>query len=104
MVKRNSSGPGRGRIIVQHAKTGGMYELTGTAKLESSGQELTIYTSMEDGQVWARPAVEFNDGRFVRVTEWPSTCAHEWGCVNDGKHGRDEEWVCRKCGEREYRP
>ena len=30
-------------------------------------------------------------------------CEHTWGCVNDGKHGREELWVCRHCGEREYR-
>ena len=32
-----------------------------------------------------------------------NSCQHQWGCVNDGKHGHEEEWKCVHCGEREYR-
>ena len=53
------------RIVVRHVKTGGLYEVMGPATHEETLEELTVYRSMKDGKVWARPTTKFNDGRFV---------------------------------------
>jgi hypothetical protein len=52
-------------IFMRHVKSGGLYRVMGPATLEATGQELTIYRSMQDDRVWARPTAEFSDGRFV---------------------------------------
>lgn len=68
------------RIVLQHVKSGGFYEVMGPAKLEATGQELTIYRSMKDGAVWARPTAEFADGRFVlAATQTPRPNEPELG-------------------------
>ena len=61
------------RVIWRHKRRGTAYQIVGHAELRSAGghleegQPLTIYRSIEDGKLWARPTSEFNDGRFERV-------------------------------------
>lgn len=55
----------------RHKKRGTIYEITGTAILQAAGcpyddATVVIYRG-EDEKVWARPALEFYDGRFERV-------------------------------------
>lgn len=57
--------PAAGRSeIWQHIKTGGLYTILGEALIEDGPIPATIYRSLRDGQVWARPTAEFMDGRF----------------------------------------
>jgi len=56
----------------RHIKRGSTYQLIGVADLQSSfdiheGCLLAIYRCEADGRLWARPAVEFNDGRFEEI-------------------------------------
>lgn len=50
-----------------HIKTGGVYEVLCNARAEASSVLLVVYRNVETGERWARPAAEFNDGRFVRA-------------------------------------
>ena len=55
----------------QHIR-GGIYTVVGAAKLQTAAPigdmtELTVYRSIKDGSLWARPTVEFMDGRFAKV-------------------------------------
>ena len=34
---------------------GGEYEVVGMAKNSETGEEMVVYKSLKDGQVWARP-------------------------------------------------
>ncbi len=63
--------PGSNRI--RHVKSGGLYEVIAYGKLEVDGSQMTIYRSVETGQIWVRPTSEFKDGRFVPHVEDPST-------------------------------
>ncbi len=44
-------------------KKGGLYRFLGRGTLESDRSEVVIYDD-EDGTIWVRTAVEFDDGRF----------------------------------------
>lgn len=53
----------------KHVRRGGTYTVIGTAELQSQdgaieGDTLTIYRA-SNGELWARPEAEFNDGRFM---------------------------------------
>ena len=59
--------PGEPRFL--HLKRGTTYTRVGHATLQASeniseGTSLTIYRADKDGRLWARPTVEFDDGRF----------------------------------------
>lgn len=54
-----SAGPRRWR----HRKTGGLYEELHRALVERDLTPVVVYRG-EDGQVWVRPAKQFDDGRF----------------------------------------
>lgn len=61
----------RGRPRVRHVKRGTVYTVLGKALLQTGvpitdDAELVVYQG-EDGQLWARPALEFEDGRFEKV-------------------------------------
>lgn len=54
----------------RHKARGTFYSLIAEAELQCAvapreGEMLTVYIGNEDGKWWARPADEFNDGRFV---------------------------------------
>lgn len=52
----------------RHIKTGGIYEAICNANAEATGELLVVYRNTKTGERWARPAAEFNDGRFERIT------------------------------------
>ena len=57
---------------VRHRKSDGIYWVLGVAELQSSGgpvkegATLTIYRGQKN-QLWVRPTVEFEDGRFIEM-------------------------------------
>lgn len=60
----------------RHKKRGSVVTVLGDAELQvaatqwiAEGTVLTIYRHVEDGKLWARPKVEFEDGRFERVAK-----------------------------------
>ena len=58
-------------LTVRHRKRGTVYTVVGNATLQTSAPiaddaTLVVYQG-EDGKFWARPAVEFFDGRFESV-------------------------------------
>ena len=55
------------RELWRHVKTGGVYEFVCLARRESDGVLLVVYRGVAAGDTWARPSLEFMDGRFVRV-------------------------------------
>lgn len=61
--------PCLGPELYRHDKTGGVYEVICNATTESTGELLVIYRNTATGERWARPATEFNDGRFVRLIQ-----------------------------------
>jgi hypothetical protein len=57
----------------RHKKRGSTYTVIGEAAVQSDthiveGDTLVIYQA-EDGRIWARPKVEFHDGRFEEIKE-----------------------------------
>lgn len=55
---------------VQHIKRGSTYRVIGrgnvqTAKPLTDFDEVVIYQSEDDGRIWVRRAIEFNEGRFT---------------------------------------
>lgn len=53
--------------LYKHLKSGGIYEVICNAHHESTGELMVVYRNMASGEIWVRPAVEFNDGRFERM-------------------------------------
>lgn len=54
--------------IWRHVKTGKVYSVVGTCRLEATNSPAVLYASPDDGGVvWARDMDEFLDGRFERV-------------------------------------
>jgi hypothetical protein len=58
----------------RHVKRGSTYTKIGVAELQNStgiecleGAQLVIYRADNDGQLWARPEREFDDGRFEAI-------------------------------------
>lgn len=54
----------------RHRKTGGLYDVVGSALDERTERPLVLYRSLEDGRTWARDAEQFHDGRFVDLSTW----------------------------------
>ena len=57
-----------------HVKSGRTYAIVGYAELQAdvpapNGTQIIIYQSEGDGTLWARPSVEFEDGRFKELPE-----------------------------------
>ncbi len=65
------------RRRVRHVKRGSTYLVVGLGKLQTStpiseGALVAFYRSEVDGEFWARPLSEFEDGRFVDIEMGPS--------------------------------
>lgn len=63
-----SPGPRR----VRHRRRGSTYTVIGAATMQSAvlvqeGDVIVVYRSEADGQLWARPVMEFHDGRFEEL-------------------------------------
>lgn len=58
----------------RHKKRGTVYEEIGRAELQTSedyvveGDTVVVYRG-EDGKLWAREALEFEDGRFEEIND-----------------------------------
>lgn len=56
----------------KHKKRGTLYDVIGEATLQVEGPYdmalCVIYRDKDSGRVWVRPATEFYDGRFERVS------------------------------------
>ena len=68
--------------IYRHNDTAEIYEVICNARIEKTGELVIVYKHTISGERWIRPALEFNDGRFVRIT----CCV-----VCDEQTGRREE-------------
>ncbi|WP_349295236.1 hypothetical protein ABEB22_18310 (plasmid) [Thioclava sp. 'Guangxiensis'] len=57
----------------QHLKSGAEYSVFGHCFLEANAGPAILYALSAEGEhpLWARPASEFLDGRFVRCPELP---------------------------------
>ncbi len=51
-------------MLMKHKKTGGVYQITSLAIQEATMEPAVVYSSVETGALWTRPAKEFFDGRF----------------------------------------
>lgn len=63
--------PGHARLV-RHKKRGSTYRVIGTALLQAAepvGEACTmvVYRCLDDGRLWVRPEVEFDDGRFEEI-------------------------------------
>lgn len=56
------------RELYRHNKTGGVYEAICNAHMEETGDLMVVYRNIETGERWIRPAAQFNDGRFTRLS------------------------------------
>lgn len=68
LLKAKEAEAAKWRPTHRHRRRRSTYAVIGTASLQSSmpaveGARLTIYRD-RDGGLWARPVMEFNDGRF----------------------------------------
>lgn len=52
----------------KHVKSGGLYRFLAVGKWEPTWEDAVIYDNAE-GQIIVRDKDEFNDGRFVPITE-----------------------------------
>ncbi len=52
----------------RHRK-GGTYAVVAVARMEANLYPAVVYKSERDGLVWVRPLEEFEDGRFVQITD-----------------------------------
>lgn len=57
--------------VWRHKKTGNVYVIIGTCRLEATNATAYLYTSSSNGVVWARDADEFLDGRYENITPKP---------------------------------
>ena len=49
---------------VEHVRSRGWYRIVGIAKVEATMEDVVVYQSDCNGQLWTRPVSEFLDGRF----------------------------------------
>ena len=54
--------------VWEHLKTGHVYSVIGTCRLEATNEPAVLYTRPEDGIIWARAMDQFLDGRFGRIS------------------------------------
>jgi hypothetical protein len=54
--------------VWRHKKSGGVYTVIGTCRLEATNAPAYLYTSTANGVIWARDMDEFLDGRFENIT------------------------------------
>lgn len=56
----------------RHKKRGSTYVEIGRGRMQMNGEldnePVVIYIADNDGSIWVRPASEFDDGRFERVS------------------------------------
>lgn len=52
----------------RHVKSGRLYRELRRGVLEADMTPVVIYDDAEGRTCWVRPAAEFDDGRFVRLT------------------------------------
>ena len=50
--------------VVEHVKTHGFYKILAYGLNERNKSPVTVYEKVNDGQVWIRDLLEFEDGRF----------------------------------------
>lgn len=50
-----------------HVKSGNLYRVITRGQNEKTLWQVVVYESVNDGRVWVRDAVEFDDGRFARL-------------------------------------
>lgn len=50
-----------------HKKTGGRYAVIGRGKIEADLTPCVVYQKSSTGEIWVRPAAEFDDGRFIEL-------------------------------------
>lgn len=51
-------------MFYRHKKTGGIYRVQMLAAQEVDLETQVVYSDVETGMIWVRPAGEFFDGRF----------------------------------------
>lgn len=62
----NMSGHPHRHHIYRHYRTGGNYIVLETDVIHSeSGEYLTIYMSLKDKKIWARPTYMWTEDRFI---------------------------------------
>jgi len=49
-----------------HVKTHKLYRFVASGKLENDATAVVVYQSVDTGDIWVRPLLEFCDGRFVQ--------------------------------------
>lgn len=47
--------------VYEHIKTGGLYRVKQTARMENDGTDVVVYESLETGEAWVRPVKEFSE-------------------------------------------
>lgn len=55
-------------MFYRHTKRGTVYRLINIGIQEASLEPVVIYSDVNTGAIWVRPAREFFDGRFVVYT------------------------------------
>jgi hypothetical protein len=53
--------------LYRHKKTKGLYSVVCIARIEATGEQVTVYKNISSDEIWVRPSSEFNDGRFEKV-------------------------------------
>jgi hypothetical protein len=75
--------------VWKHLKTGRIYTVIGSCRLEATGEPAVLYTCPDDGILWARATDEFLDGRFERVTFGGSAICKTCGQTFDMARGHE---------------
>lgn len=54
-------------LTLKHIKTAGLYRVLNVGRYEPTGENVYVYQSKLDHQIWVRPQAEMEDGRFTEV-------------------------------------
>ncbi len=54
-------------MLMRHKKSGDVYRVEMFVTDEANLAPLVVYSDVETGTLWSRPAKEFFDGRYERV-------------------------------------